>query len=197
MEINEALTFDDVLIKPAASGVLPTEANTSTQLTRDVTLRIPLISAAMDTVTEARLAIAMAQAGGLGVIHRNLDMQSQADEVRKVKRFESGMVINPITVTPDMTLADLFTLKQKHRISGFPVVEKAGGRLVGIVTNRDVRFATDPKTPVVELMTKDNLVTVGDRVRGEEAKRLLHQNRIEKLLVVDGDYHCVGMITVT
>ena len=197
MEINEALTFDDVLIKPAASGVLPTEANTSTQLTRDVTLRIPLISAAMDTVTEARLAIAMAQAGGLGVIHRNLDMQSQADEVRKVKRFESGMVINPVTVTPDMTLADLFTLKQKHRISGFPVVEKAGGRLVGIVTNRDVRFATDPKTPVVELMTKDNLVTVGDRVRGEEAKRLLHQNRIEKLLVVDGDYHCVGMITVT
>ena len=151
----------------------------------------------MDTVTEARLAIAMAQAGGLGVIHKNLDIQSQADEVRKVKRFESGMVINPITVTPDMTLADLFTLKQKHRISGFPVVEKAGGRLVGIVTNRDVRFATDPKTPVVDLMTKDNLVTVGDRVRGDEAKRLLHQNRIEKLLVVDRDYHCVGMVTVT
>ena len=197
MEISEALTFDDVLIKPAASGVLPTETDTGTQLTRDVTLRIPLVSAAMDTVTEARLAIAMAQAGGLGVIHKNLDIQSQADEVRKVKRFESGMVINPITVTPDMTLADLFTLKQKHRISGFPVVEKAGGRLVGIVTNRDVRFATDPKTPVVDLMTKDNLVTVGDRVCGEEAKRLLHQNRIEKLLVVDRDYHCVGMVTVT
>ena len=197
MEISEALTFDDVLIKPAASGVRPTETDTGTQLTRDVTLRLPLVSAAMDTVTEARLAIAMAQAGGLGVIHKNLDIQSQADEVRKVKRFESGMVINPITVTPDMTLADLFTLKQKHRISGFPVVEKAGGRLVGIVTNRDVRFATDPKTPVVDLMTKDNLVTVGDRVRGDEAKRLLHQNRIEKLLVVDRDYHCVGMVTVT
>ena len=197
MDINEALTFDDVLIKPAASGVLPTEADTSTQLTRDVTLRIPLISAAMDTVTEARLAIAMAQAGGLGVIHRNLDVRSQADEVRKVKRFESGMVINPITVTPDMTLADLSILKQKHRISGFPVVEKNDGRLVGIVTNRDVRFATDPKTPVVELMTKDSLVTVEDRVRGEDARRLLHQNRIEKLLVVDDNYHCVGMITVT
>jgi len=197
MEISEALTFDDVLIKPAASAVLPTEADTSTQLTRNITLRTPLISAAMDTVTEARLAIAMAQAGGLGVIHRNLDVQSQADEVRKVKRFESGMVINPITVTPDMKLADLISLKQKHRISGFPVVEKNGGRLVGIVTNRDVRFATDPKTPVVELMTKDDLVTVGDGVRGEDARRLLHQNRIEKLLVVDSHYHCVGMITVT
>ena len=197
MVISEALTFDDVLIKPAASKVLPTDADTSTQLTRNVKLNIPLISAAMDTVTEARLAIAMSQAGGLGVIHRNLDIPFQADEVRKVKRFESGMVINPITVTPEMTLSDLMDLKEKHKISGFPVVEKQGGRLVGIVTNRDVRFATDPKIPVKELMTKANLVTVDERVRGEDAQRTLHENRIEKLLVVDDKYHCVGMITVT
>ena len=156
MKIDEALTFDDILIKPAASSVLPTEADTSTKLTREVDLKIPLISAAMDTVTEARLAIAMAQAGGLGVIHRNLEIPLQADEVRKVKRFESGMVINPITVTPEMTLEELIGLKKKHRISGFPVVESSGGRLVGIVTNRDVRFATDPKTPVSEMMTKEN-----------------------------------------
>ena len=197
MKIDEALTFDDILIKPAASSVLPTEADTSTKLTREVDLKIPLISAAMDTVTEARLAIAMAQAGGLGVIHRNLEIPLQADEVRKVKRFESGMVINPITVTPEMTLEELICLKKKHRISGFPVVESSGGRLVGIVTNRDVRFATDPKTPVSEMMTKENLVTVLENVRGENATRLLDQNRIEKLLVVDDKYHCVGMITVT
>ena len=197
MKIDEALTFDDILIKPAASSVLPTEADTSTKLTREVDLKIPLISAAMDTVTEARLAIAMAQAGGLGVIHRNLEIPLQADEVRKVKRFESGMVINPITVTPEMTLEELISLKKKHRISGFPVVESSGGRLVGIVTNRDVRFATDPKTPVSEMMTKENLVTVLENVRGENATRLLDQNRIEKLLVVDDKYHCVGMITVT
>jgi len=197
MKIDEALTFDDILIKPAASSVLPTEADTSTKLTREVDLKIPLISAAMDTVTEARLAIAMAQAGGLGVIHRNLEIPLQADEVRKVKRFESGMVINPITVTPKMTLEELICLKQKHRISGFPVVESSGGRLVGIITNRDVRFATDPKTPVSEMMTKENLVTVLENVRGENATRLLDQNRIEKLLVVDDKYHCVGMITVT
>ena len=197
MKIDEALTFDDILIKPAASSVLPTEADTSTKLTREVDLKIPLISAAMDTVTEARLAIAMAQAGGLGVIHRNLEIPLQADEVRKVKRFESGMVINPITVTPEMTLEELICLKKKHHISGFPVVESSGGRLVGIVTNRDVRFATNPKTPVSEMMTKENLVTVLENVRGENATRLLDQNRIEKLLVVDDKYHCVGMITVT
>ena len=197
MNIDEALTFDDVLIKPAASSVLPTEANTSTRLTRDVEINIPLISAAMDTVTEARLAIAMAQAGGLGVIHRNLETTLQADEVRKVKRFESGMVINPITVTPEMKLEELISLKTKHRISGFPVVEHTSGRLVGIITNRDVRFATNPKTPVSELMTKENLVTVAENVRGENATKLLNQNRIEKLLVVDEKYHCVGMITVT
>ena len=197
MNIDQALTFDDVLIKPAASSVLPTEANTSTRLTRDVEINIPLISAAMDTVTEARLAIAMAQAGGLGVIHRNLETALQADEVRKVKRFESGMVINPITVTPEMKLEELISLKTKHRISGFPVVEHTSGRLVGIITNRDVRFATNPKTPVSELMTKENLVTVAENVRGENATKLLNQNRIEKLLVVDEKYHCVGMITVT
>ena len=185
MRIDEALTFDDVLIKPAASSVLPTEADTTTKLTREVELKIPLISAAMDTVTEAKLAIAMAQAGGLGVIHRNLDVALQADEVRKVKRFESGMVINPITVTPDMALEELISLKKKHRISGFPVVEQNGGKLVGIITNRDVRFATDTKMPVSELMTKENLITVPEDVRGENATRLLDQNRIERLLVVD------------
>ena len=197
MEIREALTFDDVLIKPAASAVFPTDVNTSTRLTRDIQLRIPLISAAMDTVTEARLAIAMAQSGGLGVIHRNMDVQRQTDEVRKVKRFESGMVINPITVTPEMTLADLLSLKDRHRISGFPVIAKEDGRLVGIVTNRDVRFASDPKMQVMDLMTKEHLVTVEDRVSSEDAVKILHENRIEKLLVVDDKYHCVGMITVT
>ena len=197
MEIREALTFDDVLIKPAASAVFPTDVNTSTRLTRDIQLRIPLISAAMDTVTEARLAIAMAQSGGLGVIHRNMDVQRQADEVSKVKRFESGMVINPITVTPEMTLADLLSLKDRHRISGFPVIAKEDGRLVGIVTNRDVRFASDPKMQVMDLMTKEHLVTVEDRVSSEDAVKILHENRIEKLLVVDDKYHCVGMITVT
>ena len=197
MRIDEALTFDDVLIKPAASSILPTEADTTTKLTKSVELKIPLISAAMDTVTEAKLAIAMAQAGGLGVIHRNLEVSLQADEVRKVKRFESGMVINPITVTPEMTLEELISLKKKHRISGFPVVERKDGKLVGIITNRDVRFATDNKMPVSELMTKENLVTVPEDVRGENATRLLDQNRIERLLVVDDRYHCVGMITVT
>ncbi|MDP6351401.1 MAG: IMP dehydrogenase [Alphaproteobacteria bacterium] len=197
MDIPEALTFDDVLIKPAASAVLPGAVDTRTRLTREVGLQIPLISAAMDTVTEAPLAIAMAQAGGIGVIHKNFDIAGQAEEVRQVKRFESGMVINPITVTPDMTLADLKALKERHRISGFPVVEANGGRLAGIVTNRDVRFATNPNTPVSELMTRDGLVTVHEGTSGEQAMRLLHRNRIEKLLVIDDDYHCVGMITVT
>ncbi len=194
-DFTEYLTFDDVLLKPAASSVLPGEADTGTRLTRDIELAMPIISAAMDTVTEAGLAIAMAQAGGLGVIHRNLAPDAQADEVRKVKRFESGMVVNPITISPDATLGDVLALKEQHRISGIPVVEKSG-RLVGIITNRDVRFATDPSQKVADLMTRENLVTVPEGVDREEARRLLHRHRIEKLIVVDGDYHCIGLITV-
>jgi IMP dehydrogenase len=197
MDFPEALTFDDVLITPAASDVLPAAAKTQTRLTREIHLGIPLISAAMDTVTEARLAIAMAQAGGLGVIHKNLDIEEQADEVRKVKKFESGMVINPVTVTPEMTLAELRALKSRYKISGFPVVEGDSKRLVGIVTNRDVRFATDPRTPVSELMTRKELVTAPEGIDEAEAKHLLHQHRIEKLLVVDDDFRCIGLITVT
>ena len=195
MEFREALTFDDVLLKPAASSILPAQADTRTRLTNTITLNIPLISAAMDTVTEARLAIAMAQAGGIGVIHRNLDIERQAEEVRMVKRYESGMVVNPLTIGPDKTLADALKMMERHHISGIPVVE-SGGKLVGILTNRDVRFATDRKQPVRDLMTKDELVTVKAGVSREDAKRLLHKNRIEKLLVVDDYYRCVGLITV-
>ncbi|MBL28890.1 MAG: IMP dehydrogenase [Rhodospirillaceae bacterium] len=196
MDIPIALTFDDVLIKPAASSVLPAQVDTRTRLTRTVELGIPLVSAAMDTVTESGLAIAMAQNGGIGVIHKNLDIEAQANEVRRVKKFESGMVVNPVTMHPDQTLADVQALKQQYRISGFPVVDSSG-RLVGIVTNRDVRFATDPRQPVSELMTKENLVTVRETVDRDEAVRLLQANRIEKLIVVDSDYRCVGLITVT
>ena len=197
MDLTEALTFDDVLIKPAASAVLPAQVDTATRFTRTISLGIPLASAAMDTVTEAGLAIAMAQAGGIGVIHRNLDIEGQADEVRRVKKFESGMVINPVTVTPDMTLDDLHRLQNRHSISGFPVCEEGNCRLVGIVTSRDVRFATDGRTTVRDLMTTEGLVTVGEGITGEEARKLLHRHRIEKLLVVDKDYHCVGLITYT
>ncbi len=195
MELRQAFTFDDVLLVPAASGVLPTETDTKTRLTREVNLGIPLISAAMDTVTESALAIAMAQSGGLGIIHRNLSIAEQADEVRKVKKFEAGMVVNPVTIHPDETLADALKLMADHRISGIPVVERASGKLVGIVTNRDVRFATEPKQPVSDLMTRD-VVTVRENVRREDAKRLLHQHRIEKLIVVDDAYRCIGLITV-
>src|SRR5262245_12819926 len=195
-QIPEYLTFDDVLMKPGASAVLPAEVSTRTHITRDIQLSIPIISAAMDTVTESRLAIAMAQAGGLGVIHKNLEPQDQAEHVRQVKRFESGMVINPITISPEATLGDLMRLKDQHRISGIPVVD-GSGTLVGIVTNRDVRFATDPRIKVAELMTKDNLVTVREGVDREEATRLLNKYKIEKLIVVDHDYKCVGLITVT
>jgi IMP dehydrogenase len=194
--IPEYLTFDDVLMKPGASSVLPAEVSTRTRITRDIEVSIPVISAAMDTVTEAKLAIAMAQAGGLGVIHKNLDPAAQADHVRQVKRFESGMVINPITIHPDATLADVLALKERHHISGIPVVDEKD-TLVGILTNRDVRFATDAETRVAELMTKDNLVTVREGVGREEARRLLQKYRIEKLIVVDEDYKCVGLITVT
>ncbi|MDF2764985.1 MAG: guaB [Rhodospirillales bacterium] len=196
MDIREALTFDDVLLRPAESAVLPAEADTATRLTRQIRLGIPLVSAAMDTVTESRLAIAMAQAGGIGVIHKNLEPERQADEVRRVKKFESGMVINPVTIHPDQPLADALKLMADHSISGIPVVERGSGRLAGILTNRDVRFATNAAQPVFELMTRDKLVTVKEGVEKDEAKRLLHQHRIEKLLVVDDAYRCIGLITV-
>ncbi|MBM3626814.1 MAG: IMP dehydrogenase [Alphaproteobacteria bacterium] len=196
MQIREALTFDDVLLQPARSAVLPADVDTRTRLTNRIQLGIPLLSAAMDTVTESGLAIAMAQAGGLGVIHRNLDIGQQADEVRKVKKFESGMVVNPVTIGPDQTLADALRLMADHHISGIPVVEPGTRRLAGILTNRDVRFASNPGQPVRELMTHEGLVTVKEGVSRDEAKRLLHQHRIEKLLVVDESYRCIGLITV-
>jgi IMP dehydrogenase len=196
MEIRQALTFDDVMLVPSASSVLPGETDTRTRITREIELGIPLISAAMDTVTEGALAIAMAQAGGLGVIHRNMPIDQQAAEVRKVKKFEAGMVVNPVTIHPDETLADALRLMADNKISGIPVIERGGGPLVGILTNRDVRFASDPRQPVAELMTKEKLVTVRENVSREDAKRLLHQYRIEKLLVVDKEYRCTGLITV-
>ncbi|MDR6664263.1 IMP dehydrogenase [Rhizobium sp. 1399] len=191
----DALTFDDVLLQPGHSEVLPGQTSVATRLAPDFELNIPIISAAMDTVTEGRLAIAMAQAGGLGVIHKNLTPVEQAEQVRQVKKFESGMVVNPVTIGPDATLADALALMKMHGISGIPVVEKSG-RLVGIVTNRDVRFASDPTQKIYELMTHQNLVTVKENVDQQEAKRLLHSHRIEKLLVVDGEGRCVGLITV-
>ncbi|MBK3775158.1 IMP dehydrogenase [Azospirillum sp. YIM DDC1] len=197
--IREALTFDDVLLVPAESSVLPNEVDTRTRLTKTIELGIPLMSSAMDTVTESSLAIAMAQAGGIGVVHRNLTIEQQAEEVRKVKRYESGMVVNPITITPGQTLADALQLMADYRISGIPVVEsrdsRGSGKLVGILTNRDVRFATNPNQPVSELMTKD-VVSVREGVSQDEAKRLLHQHRIEKLLVVDEAHRCIGLVTV-
>ncbi|MFN8723147.1 MAG: IMP dehydrogenase [Rhodospirillales bacterium] len=199
LPFRDALTFDDVLLVPAASAVVPTEVSTRTRLTRSIELGIPLMSAAMDTVTESGLAIAMAQAGGIGVIHRNLDIARQAEEVRRVKRFESGMIVNPITIHPGASLADALKLMADHRISGIPVTERASGhaagRLVGILTNRDVRFATDPNQPVSELMTRE-VVTVREGVDMGEARRLLHNHRIEKLVVVDDAGRCIGLITV-
>ncbi len=194
-DIPLGLTFDDVLLCPRESSVLPSQADTRSFLTRDIPLNIPLLSSAMDTVTEADMAIAMAHLGGIGVLHRNLDVDAQCAAVRAVKRFESGMVVNPITMRPDQTLAEALELMRFHKISGIPVVEK-NGKLAGIVTNRDVRFAEHPKQPVSELMTRDNLATVPLGTSQEEARRILHQRRIEKLLVVDGDQHCVGLITV-
>ena len=193
-EFPEYLTFDDVLMKPGASSVLPVEVSTSTRLTKSVSLSIPIISAAMDTVTEAPMAIAMAQAGGLGVIHKNLTPEQQAEQVARVKRFESGMVVNPITIAPDATLGELMQLKTRHKVSGIPVVDEFG-KLCGIITNRDVRFATDPNAKVAELMTR-NLVTVREGVDRGEARRLLHKHRIEKLIVVNDDFKCLGLITV-
>ncbi|HUC19256.1 MAG TPA: IMP dehydrogenase [Acetobacteraceae bacterium] len=194
--IEEALAFDDVLLVPAFSQVLPTATDTTTRLTRAIPLNIPIISAAMDTVTEAPMAIAMAQQGGIGVVHKNLSIADQAAAIRQVKKFESGMVVNPLTIHPDQTLADARALMNIHRISGIPVVERETGRLVGILTNRDVRFATDPNLRVDELMTHENLITVTADVSPERARQLLHRHRIEKLLVVDEAYRCVGLITV-
>ena len=196
VQFREALTFDDVLLVPAESSVLPAQTDTRTRLTKSIELGIPLMSAAMDTVTESALAIAMAQTGGIGVIHRNMDIERQADEVRRVKRFESGMVVNPITIEPMAKLADALSLMASYRISGIPVVEQPSGKLVGILTNRDVRFASNKQQPVSELMTSERLVTVREGVDQSEAKRLLHQFRIEKLLVVDDAYRCIGLITV-
>ena len=195
----EALTFDDVLLRPGHSLVMPSGVDIRSRLTRTISLNLPIVSSAMDTVTESRLAIAMAQAGGIGVIHRNLEPEEQAEEVRRVKRFESGMVVNPITIFPDETLSDALSLMKQYGISGIPVVERGpSGRpakLVGILTNRDVRFADNPLQPVSELMTK-KLITVREGVGQDEARRLLHQHRIEKLLVVDDDFRCVGLVTV-
>ncbi len=194
------LTFDDVLLLPGPSDVLPADVDISSRVTKSISLRIPILSSAMDTVTEARMAIAMAQEGGMGVIHRNLSPDEQADHVRQVKKFESGMVVNPLTMPPDATLADALALMTEHGFSGIPIVSpedgENGGRLLGILTNRDVRFATDMSQPVSELMTSERLVTVTENVNMEEAKRLLHRHRIEKLLVVDNNYRCIGLITV-
>ncbi|EJF83688.1 IMP dehydrogenase [Bartonella rattimassiliensis] len=196
-----ALTFDDVLLQPGHSLVMPSQVDLSTRIAADIKLNLPLLSAAMDTVTESRLAIAMAQAGGLGVIHRNMSPAEQAEEVRQVKKFESGMVVNPVTIRPDATLEEAKALMRSHGISGIPVVENSvkggpAGRLVGILTNRDVRFASDPKQKIYELMTHKNLITVRESVQLNEAKYLLHHHRIEKLLVVDEQNRCVGLITV-
>ena len=199
MQIREGLTFDDVLLQPGSSEVLPADADVRTRLTSTIGLNIPILSAAMDTVTEANLAIAMAQAGGIGVIHRNLTDEEQAEEVRRVKRYESGMVVNPITITPDAPLSALKEIMDANGISGIPVVEANGGvngKLVGIITNRDVRFADDLSQPVSSLMTHQNLVTVKPGVDQAEARRLLHKHRIERLLVVDDEGHCVGLMTV-
>ncbi|MCA0977661.1 IMP dehydrogenase [Qipengyuania flava] len=195
LDIPLGLTFDDVLLRPAESDILPSMANTTTRLTRDIQINIPVLSSAMDTVTEADMAIAMAQLGGIGVLHRNFEVDEQAAAVRAVKRYESGMVVNPITILPDATLGDAQQIMTANRISGIPVTDRSG-KLVGILTNRDVRFAENPRQQVSELMTTENLATVPLGTGQEEARRLLHQRRIEKLLVVDDGGRCVGLITV-
>jgi len=193
--VAPSLTFDDVLLKPAFSKVLPNDANTRTKLTKNISLEIPIISAAMDTVTESRLAIAMAQAGGLGCIHKNFSIKEQAEEVKKVKRFESGMVLDPVTITPDATLGDALQLMKMYGISGIPVVKAGSKKLVGVLTNRDVRFATDKKQPVKELMTKENLITARASVSVSEAKSLLHKNKIERIIITDSAGNCLGLMT--
>ena len=197
MKIRDAFTFDDVLLEPARSAVLPADTDITTRLTQSIHLQIPLMSAAMDTVTEHRLAIAMSQAGGIGVVHKNFTIDEQATEIAKVKKFEAGMVVNPLTITPDKPLRDALQMMETHHISGIPVVDGkgAGNKLVGILTNRDVRFATDPSQRVADLMTRA-VVTVKDGTTTDEARRLLHEHRIEKLVVVDADDNCIGLITV-
>ena len=197
MKIRDAFTFDDVLLEPARSTVLPADTDISTQLTQSINLQIPLMSAAMDTVTEHRLAIAMAQAGGIGVVHKNFTIDEQAAEIAKVKKFEAGMVVNPLTITPEKPLRDALQMMELHRISGIPVVAGtgSGNKLVGILTNRDVRFATDLSQDVADLMTRD-VVTVKEGTTTDEARRLLHEHRIEKLVVVDAGKNCIGLITV-
>ena len=196
MKLQEALTFDDVLIQPSFSRLHPSEANTSTFLTKNIKLHIPLLSSAMDTVTESKLAVKIAQSGGVGVVHKNLSIQDQVAEIVKVKKFESGMVINPRTMFPDNTVKDAYDLKRFSNISGIPIIERKSKELVGILTNRDIRFAKSLEQPVSSLMTKDNLITVKKSIKRIEAKRLLHEHRIEKLLVVDAQNKCVGLITV-
>ncbi|MDZ4363084.1 IMP dehydrogenase [Brevundimonas sp.] len=196
MEIREGLTFDDVLLEPGPSETMPADADVSTQLTRDIRLNIPLTSSAMDTVTESRLAIAMAQAGGLGILHRNMTVEEQADQVREVKRYESGMVINPVTITPQTTLGEIRQIVAKKKISGFPVVDPDTGRLVGILTNRDMRFDTDPNRKAIELMTTGDLVTVREGAGRDEARALLRDRKIERVIVVDEDYRATGLITM-
>jgi IMP dehydrogenase len=196
MEIREGLTFDDVLLEPGPSEIMPADADVSTQLTRDIRLNIPLTSSAMDTVTESRLAIAMAQAGGLGILHRNMTVEEQADMVREVKRYESGMVINPVTITPQTTLGEIRAIVAKRKISGFPVVDPGTGRLVGILTNRDMRFDTDPNRKAIELMTTGDLVTVREGAGRDEARALLRDRKVERVIVVDEDYRATGLITM-
>jgi IMP dehydrogenase len=195
MKIRDAFTFDDVLLEPSASEVMPADADVKTRISRTVTLNIPLVSAAMDTVTEARLAISMAQAGGIGIIHRNLSLADQASHVHQVKKFESGMVINPVTIQPDMTIGEVQAIRAARGMSGFPVVERDSKKLIGILTNRDMRFAQAHER-VADLMTKDRLVTVREGASEDEAKRLLHRHRIERVIVVDDAGRCVGLITV-
>ena len=196
MEIREGLTFDDVLLEPGPSEIMPADADVSTQLTRDIRLNIPLTSSAMDTVTESRLAIAMAQAGGLGILHRNMTVEEQADMVREVKRYESGMVINPVTITPQTTLGEIRAIVAKRKISGFPVVDPKTGKLVGILTNRDMRFDTDPNRKAIELMTTGDLVTVREGAGRDEARALLRDRKIERVIVVDEEYRATGLITM-
>ena len=196
MEIREGLTFDDVLLEPGASDVMPTQVDVATRFTREISLNIPLVSAAMDTVTESRLAIAMAQSGGIGVLHRNLTVEEQSDQVREVKRYESGMVINPLTINPDTPLSEILAIKARRKISGFPVVDPKTGKLCGILTNRDMRFEGSGDIPAKALMTHENLVTVREGVTQAEARDLLRRHKIERLIVVDDDYRAVGLITV-
>jgi len=196
MEIREGLTFDDVLLEPGRSEVMPTNVDTSTRLTREINLNIPIVSAAMDTVTESRLAIALAQAGGMGILHRNMSVTEHADQVREVKRYESGMVINPLTIHPDTTLAEVREITARRKISGFPVVERGSGKLVGILTNRDMRFESDPAMKASEIMTTEGLITVREGIDPAEAKAILRRHKIERLIVVDEAYRAVGLITV-